>query len=101
MHTFHLSCGKCTFTSENMQLWLGLPVDGSKVTRIVHVDWRAVCEELLELVSETIFGGRIEMAWLRRNFHKLDEDSIEIEREQHTHSYILLIIGGILMLDKS
>ncbi|KAH1039529.1 hypothetical protein J1N35_041272 [Gossypium stocksii] len=30
-HTFHLSCGECTITLEDMQLQLELPVDGSVV----------------------------------------------------------------------
>ncbi|KAH1073544.1 hypothetical protein J1N35_025872 [Gossypium stocksii] len=32
MHTFHLLCGECTITLEDMHLQLGLPVDGSVVT---------------------------------------------------------------------
>ncbi|MBA0852670.1 hypothetical protein Goshw_008205 [Gossypium schwendimanii] len=31
-YTFHLSCGECTITLEDMQLQLGLPVDGSILT---------------------------------------------------------------------
>ncbi|MFQ6658266.1 hypothetical protein Gotur_027610 [Gossypium turneri] len=31
-HTFHLSCGECTITLEDVSLQLGLPVDGSPVT---------------------------------------------------------------------
>ncbi|MBA0875205.1 hypothetical protein Goshw_027834 [Gossypium schwendimanii] len=33
MHTFHLPCGECTLTLKDMQLQLGLPVDGSALTR--------------------------------------------------------------------
>ncbi|MFQ6658597.1 hypothetical protein Gotur_027791 [Gossypium turneri] len=32
MHTFHFSCGECTITLQDMQLQLGLPVDGSILT---------------------------------------------------------------------
>ncbi|MFQ6663388.1 hypothetical protein Gotur_030937 [Gossypium turneri] len=31
-HIFHLPCGECTITLEDMQLQLGLPVDGSVLT---------------------------------------------------------------------
>ncbi|MBA0855841.1 hypothetical protein Goshw_019904 [Gossypium schwendimanii] len=48
-----------------------------------------------------IFGGRMEIGWLRRNFSGLNEDSTEVQREQHAQAYILQIIGGILMPDKS
>ncbi|KAG8478820.1 hypothetical protein CXB51_028798 [Gossypium anomalum] len=33
-HTFHLPCGECTITLEDVQLQLGLSVDGSALTRI-------------------------------------------------------------------
>ncbi|MFQ6624654.1 hypothetical protein Gotur_003662 [Gossypium turneri] len=32
MHTFHLPCGECTITLEDVQLQLGLPVDESVIT---------------------------------------------------------------------
>ncbi|MFQ6632583.1 hypothetical protein Gotur_009827 [Gossypium turneri] len=38
MHTFHLPCGECTITLEDMQLQLGLPVDESALTRSVQSD---------------------------------------------------------------
>ncbi|MFQ6666417.1 hypothetical protein Gotur_032768, partial [Gossypium turneri] len=31
-HTFHLPCGECTITLEDVHLQLGLPVDGHPVT---------------------------------------------------------------------
>ncbi|MBA0638007.1 hypothetical protein Godav_005139 [Gossypium davidsonii] len=31
-HTFHLPCRECIITLENVQLQLGLPVDGSVLT---------------------------------------------------------------------
>ncbi|MFQ6670017.1 hypothetical protein Gotur_035050 [Gossypium turneri] len=35
-HTFHISCGECTITLEDMQLQLRLPVDGSLLTGSVQ-----------------------------------------------------------------
>ncbi|MBA0631835.1 hypothetical protein Godav_000670 [Gossypium davidsonii] len=48
-----------------------------------------------------IYEGRIKMAWIRKNFVELVEDSTETQRERYTQVYILQIIGGILMPDKS
>ncbi|KAH1040051.1 hypothetical protein J1N35_041794, partial [Gossypium stocksii] len=31
-HTFHLPCGECTITLEDVALQLGLPIDGNMVT---------------------------------------------------------------------
>ncbi|MBA0573264.1 hypothetical protein Golob_000547 [Gossypium lobatum] len=48
-----------------------------------------------------IYAGRIKMAWIRKNFVELVEDSTETQRERYTQAYMLQIIGGILMPDKS
>ncbi|MFQ6667963.1 hypothetical protein Gotur_033804, partial [Gossypium turneri] len=80
-HTFHLPCGKCTITLEDVNLQLGLPVDGSPITGSAQSsDWAAVCYELLGTIPEKMEGGKIEMGWLRDTFPDLDEDSTEIER---------------------
>ncbi|KAH1031347.1 hypothetical protein J1N35_043521 [Gossypium stocksii] len=61
-HTFHLSCGKCTITLEDVQLQLGLPVDRYAVTGSAQsADWEAVCYELFGAIPDNINGGRIEM----------------------------------------
>ncbi|KAH1047444.1 hypothetical protein J1N35_038228 [Gossypium stocksii] len=36
-HTFHLSCGECTFTLEDVALQLGLPINGSAITGITTI----------------------------------------------------------------
>ncbi|MFQ6626775.1 hypothetical protein Gotur_006147, partial [Gossypium turneri] len=80
-HTFHLPCGECTITLEDVSLQLGLPVDGSPVTGSAQSsDWGAVCYELLGAISEKMEGGKIEMGWLRDTFPDPDEDLTEIER---------------------
>ncbi|MBA0764715.1 hypothetical protein Gotri_014015 [Gossypium trilobum] len=39
-YTFHLPCGACTITLEDVQLQLGLPVDDSALTGFVQsTDW--------------------------------------------------------------
>ncbi|MFQ6621760.1 hypothetical protein Gotur_002438 [Gossypium turneri] len=37
MHTFHLPCGECTITLEDVQLQLGLLVDGSALTGLFNL----------------------------------------------------------------
>ncbi|MBA0794140.1 hypothetical protein Gohar_018492, partial [Gossypium harknessii] len=92
----------CKLDPKLISALLGLPIDGSVVTRSVHsTDWGAVCGDLLGLATETIYRGRIKMAWIRKFFAGLDEDSTEVKRERHTQTYILQIIGCILKSDKS
>ncbi|KAK5817784.1 hypothetical protein PVK06_022712 [Gossypium arboreum] len=92
-HTFHLPCGECTITLEDVHLQLGLSVDGDAVTGSVHfADWGAVCYELLGAIPDNINGGRIEIGWLRDTFPEPDDDSIELEKIRYARAYILQII---------
>ncbi|MBA0753059.1 hypothetical protein Gogos_021108, partial [Gossypium gossypioides] len=101
-HTFHLSCGECTITFEDVQLQLGLPVDGSALIGFVQsADWGAICYDLLGAIPDNIYGGRIEMGWLRDTFQELGNDSTEVERIRYARAYILKMIGGYLMSNLS
>ena len=101
-HTFHLPCGECTITLEDVQLQLGLPVDGSVVTgSVTSLDWMAVCYELLGAIPDKIQGARIDLDWLRDTFPEPNEGSIEVERIRYGRAYILQIIRGYLMPDLS
>ncbi|KAG8488711.1 hypothetical protein CXB51_016688 [Gossypium anomalum] len=72
-YTFTLPCGECTITLEDMQLQLGLLVDGYIVTGSAQsTDWGAP-----------------------------DNDSTELERIRYALAYILEMIGGYLMSDLS
>ncbi|KAK5771486.1 hypothetical protein PVK06_047690 [Gossypium arboreum] len=78
------------YHSRGRAFTVGLPVDGSVVTGSVKfADWGAVCLDLLGVILETIYGGQIEMAWIRKNFVKLVEDSTEVQRERYARAYIL------------
>ncbi|MBA0667922.1 hypothetical protein Goklo_000929 [Gossypium klotzschianum] len=61
-HTFHLPCRECTITLEDVQLQLRLSVDESVLTESTQsADWRAVCYDLLGVISDNIYRVRIEM----------------------------------------
>ncbi|MBA0634134.1 hypothetical protein Godav_029371, partial [Gossypium davidsonii] len=75
-HTFHLPCEKCTITLEDVQIQLGLPVDGSAFTGPVQsANWGA----------------------LRYTFPKSRNDSTEVKRIRYARAYILEMIGGYLI----
>ncbi|MBA0557610.1 hypothetical protein Golob_014667 [Gossypium lobatum] len=65
MHTFHFPCEECTITLQDMQLQLGLPVDGSILTSSAQsTDWEDVCYDFFSVIPDNIYGGWIEMGWL-------------------------------------
>ncbi|MBA0729768.1 hypothetical protein Golax_022873, partial [Gossypium laxum] len=83
-HTFHLPNGECTITLEDVQLQLGLPVNGSALIGSVQsTDWGVVCYDLLGPILDNIYGGQIEMGWLRDTFSESENHSTEVERIQY------------------
>ncbi|KAG8480813.1 hypothetical protein CXB51_025545 [Gossypium anomalum] len=102
MHIFHLPCGECTITLEDMALQLGLSVDGRVVTeRVIVTDKEDLCDTLLGKVSNKFQCDRIEIKWLEDNFGELDEYTITLEKERYARAFILRLIGGLLMPKKS
>ncbi|KAK5771419.1 hypothetical protein PVK06_047622 [Gossypium arboreum] len=94
-HTFHLPCGECTITLQDVHLQLRLPVDRYAVTGSVSsTDWGAICYKILGAIPDKINGGRIEIGWLRDTFPEPDNDSTELKRIQYARAYILEMIGG-------
>ncbi|KAG8478863.1 hypothetical protein CXB51_028709 [Gossypium anomalum] len=101
-HTFHLPCGECTITLENVHLQLALPVDGYAITGSASsADWGAVCYKLLGAIPDNINGGWIEMGWLRDTFPEPDNDSTKLKRIRYARAYILEMIRCYLMSDLS
>ncbi|KAE8661680.1 hypothetical protein F3Y22_tig00113725pilonHSYRG01810 [Hibiscus syriacus] len=71
-HTFHLPCGECTITLEDVSMHLRLPVDGDVISGITS----------------------------DANFWELSVDASEDEVKMYAWACILQLIGGLLMPDK-
>jgi len=66
--TFFL--GEKTVTLEDVELVLGLLVDGEVVTRITSGDLVSLCEHLLRFISPAtmVKGNAINLSWLNNTF---------------------------------
>ncbi|MBA0620382.1 hypothetical protein Godav_006103, partial [Gossypium davidsonii] len=64
-------------------------------------DWGAICYDLLGKISDAIYGGQIDMGPLRETFLVLGDDSTQVQRVRYARAYILQILEGYLMPDKS
>ncbi|KAK5784356.1 hypothetical protein PVK06_038879 [Gossypium arboreum] len=81
-HTFHLSCGACTVTLEDVALQLGLPIDGSSVTGVSAIaEPTALCYSLLGASpgdDESNLSG-LKFTWLKAKFQHLPDNATEEE----------------------
>ncbi|KAG8483520.1 hypothetical protein CXB51_022373 [Gossypium anomalum] len=99
-HTFHLPCGECTVTLEDVALHFGLPIDGDAVTGVsAIVKPAALCYSLLGASlgdAESTFS-ELKFTWLKAIFQYLSVSATEEELVCAAQAYILHIIGGVLM----
>ena len=76
-HTFHLPHEEMGITLQDMEVMLGLPVDGLPVTGKTDYVWSSLCEQLLghkpppsipNSNKSTLAGARIKYTWLDAQF---------------------------------
>ncbi|MBA0816196.1 hypothetical protein Gohar_000887, partial [Gossypium harknessii] len=95
------SSAQCTITLEDVALQLSLPVDGPVVTGCAIISSKKdLCATFLGKVQK-FEGGRILMNWLETNLKELLRNPTDVIRVQYVRAFILRLIGGILVLDKS
>ncbi|KAG8486659.1 hypothetical protein CXB51_020077 [Gossypium anomalum] len=99
-HTFHLPCGECTITLEDVTLQLRLPIDGNVVTGISSISRPAIlCYELIgRSPSEGKFKS-LRFSWLKANFEHLPSTANEWEVMQAVRAFIMHLIKGVLTPD--
>ncbi|KAH1228996.1 Serine/threonine-protein phosphatase 7 long form [Glycine max] len=92
-YTFHLSLGECTITLEDVALHLGIRVDGC-----------VLCDELLGEVppNNACKGATLKLTWLLNILcTPLPKEPTIPQLQCRCRAYIMYIIGGFLILDKS
>ncbi|XP_038881612.1 serine/threonine-protein phosphatase 7 long form homolog [Benincasa hispida] len=100
-HIFHLPCGECTITLQDVAIQFGLRVDGQPLTGSLQYDWKNICEELLGVLPDDLKGSRSSILWLASQFPELPPDADDINVRRYARAYIMQLIGGFLFADKS
>ncbi|KAH7834211.1 hypothetical protein Vadar_013811 [Vaccinium darrowii] len=98
-HSFHLGSGEWTVTLQDVEVILGIPVDGLPIVGSTEQDWDKLCKELLGLIPEAKVsrtGGKVKLSWLRAHFKgHLEAEYLEEQVRQQARGYILLLIGAL------
>nr|KYP60858.1 Serine/threonine protein phosphatase 7 long form isogeny [Cajanus cajan] len=103
-HSSRCPTRECTITLEDVALQLGLRVDGLLVIGPTLYDWEDMCFTHLRIVpvkGESLISFVIKLKWLRENMLELPEEPSQEELHAHCRAYILGLIGGVLMPDKT
>uniref|UniRef100_A0A1S2Z8S2 Protein MAIN-LIKE 2-like n=1 Tax=Cicer arietinum TaxID=3827 RepID=A0A1S2Z8S2_CICAR len=102
-HTFHLPVGECTITLEYVYYILGLNVSGFPVTGSNFVNVKEICQDYLGVIPPqgATKGNSIKLKWLKDTFDDVSENASVLEKQASCRAYILHMIGGLLMSDKS
>ena len=103
-HTFHLPWGECTITLEDVALHLGIRVDGRVVAGPSFLHWDELCHELLgEFPPENARKrAALKLTWLLNMLRApLPEEPTTHQLQCRCRAYIMYMIGGALIPDKS
>ncbi|KAL5134786.1 Serine/threonine-protein phosphatase 7 long form [Glycine soja] len=102
-HTFHMRCGECTITLQDVSVLLGISVDGLPLIGPTNLDWADLCEELLGVRPQEgeIKGSVVKLSWLAHHFDQINNDDDEEQVRRFARAWILRFIGGVLFVDKT
>ena len=106
-HSFHLLHGEMTITLQDVEVIIGMPIEGEAMARFTKRIWKSVCNEMLGIQildeNKTVLDGqRIQIkALVDRIAQSLPSDANELQVHQYAHCYVLALLGDMVFIDKS
>ena len=110
-HMFHLPHEEMGITLQDIEVMLGILVDGLPVTRRTDLKWNEVCRDLLghepppvirNSNKSTLTRARIKYKWLDAQFAApLATDANDEVVQQNARYHLLVRMGALLFMDKS
>ena len=105
-HTFHLPHGEMTITLQDVEVIIGLPIEGEAMVGPTKRTWTDVCVEMLRIQipndDQTVLKGQriLIPALVERIRQPLPPNANEIQVHQYARCYILALLGDMILLDK-
>ena len=102
--TFHLPHGETTITLQDVEVLLGIPIDGEAIIGPTDLEQAHECQNMLEIVTDGVVlqGQRIQ---IKRLLQKVDEGlpdgATKVVMHQYARCYILALLGDTIVTDKS
>ncbi|XP_050280432.1 serine/threonine-protein phosphatase 7 long form homolog [Quercus robur] len=102
-HTFHLPHGETTITLQDVEVLLGIPIDGEAIVGTTDLTWAAECQSMLGIATNgtLLKGQRIQ---IKKLLEKIDEGLpngvAKVVVHQYERYYILALLANTIFADK-
>ena len=103
-HTFHLPHGEITITLQDVEVILGIPIDGEAIVGKTDKIWATECRSMLgiNLIGTVLKGQRILIKKLLEKIDQgLPDDAAEVVVHQYARCYILALLADTIFANKS
>ena len=103
-HTFHLPHGETTITLQDVEVILGIPIDGEAIFGTTDLAWAHKFQNMLGIVTNSVVlqGQRIQIKQpLEKVDERLPDGAAEVTMYQYARCYILELLGDTIFADNS
>ena len=103
-HTFHLPHGETTITLQDVEVILGIPIDGEAIVGTTDKTWADECRSMLGInpIGTVLKGQRILIKKLLEKIDQgLPDDAAEVVVHQYARCYILALLANTIFANKS
>ena len=101
-HSFHLPHGEMTITLQDVEVIMGMPIEGEAMVGCTKRTWKTMCNEMLgiQILDENktmLDGQRIQIkALIDRIAQPLPPDANELQVHQYARCYVLALLGDMV-----
>lgn len=103
IHTFHLPHGETMIRLQDVEVLLGIPIDGEAIVGTTDLTWAAECQRMLGIVTNgmVLKGQRI---LINKLLKKIDQGLLdglaEVVVHQYARCYILALLADTIFANK-